>query len=308
MKYIVEESLRNFPFWDGGKDTAEGLTDEQLDQIEEELEANPPEDGWTDTAINDLFWFDRDYIYSIVGNPNYPKVFKVTHPDGRSIKLLVNSESEENSLSNDMQVSTLEETDEPEGFEDEEYEDWDASEFEETKFWEIKGIFGNTAIVRTIDDFDADDLCKSEELSNCSITELSKAQDKYVDWCDFDEEEFAWNPNGNLFDHYDIPTYAVNRICEKVLNPNDELDYYEVPDTFALNFRNQNIELNDKDIKNIDNFLNMLHEAMPEGFDIIWNKQTCESPYFVMRPEFGAGSDCVNLYVYSKSKKDETNV
>lgn len=89
---------------------------------------------------------------------------------------------------------------------------------------------------------------------------------------------------------------------------NGELDYYEVPDTFALNFRNQNIELNDKDIKNIDNFLNMLHEAMPEGFDIIWNKQTCESPYFVMRPEFGAGSDCVNLYVYSKSKKDETNV
>lgn len=308
MKYIVEEPLRNFNFWQGGKDTADELTDEQLDQIEEELEANPPEDGWTDTAINDLFWFDRDYIYSIVGNPSYPKVFKVTHPDGRSIKLLVNSESEEDSLNQAIQVSTLEETDEPEGFEDEEYEDWDGTEFEETKFWEVKGIFGNTTIVRTIDNFDAEDLCKSEDLSNCSITELSKAQDKYVDWCDFNTEEFAWNPNGNLFDYYDIPTYAVNRICEKVLNPNDELDYYEVPDTFALNFRNQNVELTDKEIKNIDNFLDMLHQAMPEGFDIIWNKDTCESPYFVMKPEFGYGCDCVSLYVYSKSKKNEADV
>ncbi len=308
MKYIVEESLRNFNFWQGGKDTADELTDEQLDQIEEELETNPPEDGWTDTAINDLFWFDRDYIYSIVGDPNYPKVIKVTHPDGRSVKLLVKSESEENSLSNDLQFSSMECTDEPEGFEDEEYEDWDDTEFEETKFWEVKGIFGNTEIVRTIDDFDAEDLCKSEDLGNCSITELSKAQNKYVDWCDFDIEEFAWNPNGNLFNYYDIPTYAVNRICEKVLNPNDELDYYETPDTFALNVRNQYIELTEEEINDIDNFLDELHKEIPEGFDIVWDKKSCESPYFEHKPEFGLGGDCVKLYVYSKSKKNEADV
>jgi len=308
MKYTVEEPLRNFSFWQGGKDTAEELTDEQLDQIEEELEANPPEDGWTDTAINDLFWFDRDYIYSIVGDPNYPKVFKVTHPDGRSIKLLVNSESEENSLSNDMQVSILEETDEPEGTEDEEYENWDASEFEETKFWEIKGIFDNTAIVRTIDDFDADDLCKSEDLSNCSIVELSKAQDKYIDWCDFDAEKFAWNPNGNLFDYYDIPIYAIPRICKLVLDPNNFLDYYDVPESTAINEQNKYLELNDDDIKNIDGFINNLKKAMPDGFTIVWDKESCDSPYFERKPEFGLACECVKLYVYSKSKKNETNV
>lgn len=63
MKYYVEESLRNFKFWSGGKDTADDLTCEQIDLIEEYLEEIYP-DGCSDTDINDFFWFERDFIYN----------------------------------------------------------------------------------------------------------------------------------------------------------------------------------------------------------------------------------------------------
>lgn len=62
MKYYVEESLNNFKFWSGGKDTADGLTFEQIDAIEGYLEQMYP-DGCYDTDINDFFWFERDFIY-----------------------------------------------------------------------------------------------------------------------------------------------------------------------------------------------------------------------------------------------------
>lgn len=67
MKYFVEESLRNFNFWSGGKDRAELLTDEQFDMVEQMMEEIEPDDGWTDTAINDFFWFDFDTIAQWLG-------------------------------------------------------------------------------------------------------------------------------------------------------------------------------------------------------------------------------------------------
>lgn len=67
MKYFVEESLRNFNFWSGGKDRAELLTDEQFDTVEQMMEEIEPADGWTDTAINDFFWFDFDTIAQWLG-------------------------------------------------------------------------------------------------------------------------------------------------------------------------------------------------------------------------------------------------
>lgn len=67
MKYYVEESLSNFQFWSGGKDRAALLTIEQFDSVEQMLEEMEPADGWSDTAINDLFWFEFDTIAQWLG-------------------------------------------------------------------------------------------------------------------------------------------------------------------------------------------------------------------------------------------------
>lgn len=67
MKYFVEESLSNFNFWSGAKDRAELLSAEQFDMVEQMLEDIEPADGWSDTAINDFFWFDIDTIAQWLG-------------------------------------------------------------------------------------------------------------------------------------------------------------------------------------------------------------------------------------------------
>lgn len=67
MKIYTEISLRDFNFWSGAKDSAEKLTDAQLDQVEACLEDIEPEGGWTDTAINDMFWFEFDSIVQYLG-------------------------------------------------------------------------------------------------------------------------------------------------------------------------------------------------------------------------------------------------
>ena len=67
MKINKETSLRDFDFWSGAKYTAEVLTDEQLDQVESCLEETAPEEGYSDTDINDIFWFERDFIAEILG-------------------------------------------------------------------------------------------------------------------------------------------------------------------------------------------------------------------------------------------------
>lgn len=66
MKYTVDETLREFQFWSGAKETAKQLTDEQLDQMETILEECYP-DGMTDTQINDIFWFETDWIAEQLG-------------------------------------------------------------------------------------------------------------------------------------------------------------------------------------------------------------------------------------------------
>lgn len=53
--------MRNFEFWSGAKDSANELTDKQLDEVEAILEELYP-DGMEDVQINDLFRFDFDTI------------------------------------------------------------------------------------------------------------------------------------------------------------------------------------------------------------------------------------------------------
>ena len=38
MKYVCEDSLNNFKFWSGGKDTADVLTYEELETLDSLLE------------------------------------------------------------------------------------------------------------------------------------------------------------------------------------------------------------------------------------------------------------------------------
>lgn len=66
MTIHTETALRNFEFWSGAKDRADMLTSSQLDAIETELEQIYP-DGMTETELNDLFWFDFDFVCSLIG-------------------------------------------------------------------------------------------------------------------------------------------------------------------------------------------------------------------------------------------------
>lgn len=66
MRYYVEETLYNFQFWGGAKENANLLTLQELEQIEFELNNIYPE-GLEDTQINDIFWFDFDFIAQLLG-------------------------------------------------------------------------------------------------------------------------------------------------------------------------------------------------------------------------------------------------
>lgn len=65
MKIIQETDLFNFEFWSGAKDLADKLSYQELMEITDVLEDLYP-NGLTDTQINDLFWFDGDFICDII--------------------------------------------------------------------------------------------------------------------------------------------------------------------------------------------------------------------------------------------------
>ena len=75
MTYTENESLSNFHFWSGGADTAKVLTIAQLEALDDLL---PEAMDWNDTdsipsscQINDLFWFEDDFIARLLGFPNF---------------------------------------------------------------------------------------------------------------------------------------------------------------------------------------------------------------------------------------------
>ena len=70
MTYTVEKPLSQFEFWSGAKERTDHLTTEQLDRLDDLL---PETLGYTptDTTINDLFWFEEDYIAQLLGFKNW---------------------------------------------------------------------------------------------------------------------------------------------------------------------------------------------------------------------------------------------
>ena len=68
MKIYRDDSLSNFEFWSGAISNAEEFTLEELDRIGEELEVLDCEgNGYDETQINDLMWFEPEYLASLIG-------------------------------------------------------------------------------------------------------------------------------------------------------------------------------------------------------------------------------------------------
>lgn len=66
MKIYSKKSLMDFDFWSGAIDTVNELSAKELETIEAEFEQLYP-DGMTDTEINDIFWFEQDWIAKLLG-------------------------------------------------------------------------------------------------------------------------------------------------------------------------------------------------------------------------------------------------
>ena len=67
MKIISEISIRQFESWSGATSTQERIIkegkDEQFDDMIDELYP----DGLTDTQLNDLLWFDSEFVFKSLG-------------------------------------------------------------------------------------------------------------------------------------------------------------------------------------------------------------------------------------------------
>ena len=65
-----EISLSNFEFWAGAKDFANELTTDELDHVEFLLNDIYP-DGMNETLVNNIFWFDSDWVCQMLGYEDY---------------------------------------------------------------------------------------------------------------------------------------------------------------------------------------------------------------------------------------------
>ena len=63
-------------FWSGAQDTLEDLTVKDVEIILDILHDWQPEDGYTLTDINDIFWFERDTIAEWLGYNNYDELME----------------------------------------------------------------------------------------------------------------------------------------------------------------------------------------------------------------------------------------
>jgi hypothetical protein len=73
VKVYRETNLTDFDFWSGALDRVKYLTDDELIQMSDILcELNP--DGMTETEINDIFWFEEDWIAEMLGFNSFEEI------------------------------------------------------------------------------------------------------------------------------------------------------------------------------------------------------------------------------------------
>lgn len=75
MRLYKDESISNFKFWGGAKDTAKYLTDDEMDTIEGILEELYP-DGMDETTLNDIFWFEDNLIAEWLGYDSFEAIME----------------------------------------------------------------------------------------------------------------------------------------------------------------------------------------------------------------------------------------
>jgi hypothetical protein len=61
------QTLRNFDAWSGAKETKERIINEGKERDFENLIDELYPDGLTDTELNDLLWFEEDWIFESIG-------------------------------------------------------------------------------------------------------------------------------------------------------------------------------------------------------------------------------------------------
>ena len=67
MKITSEISLKNFKAWSGAKDTLNKLIElDKCEELEFILEDTYP-DGISETQLNDILWFESEWIYETLG-------------------------------------------------------------------------------------------------------------------------------------------------------------------------------------------------------------------------------------------------
>ena len=65
MKIYTETALKDFEFWSGAKQTAQYLTEDDFDAIENILDEEG--ENYSDTDINDIFWFEKGWLAEMLG-------------------------------------------------------------------------------------------------------------------------------------------------------------------------------------------------------------------------------------------------
>ena len=67
MKIYMEVSLYDFDAWSGGADTLNRVIDAgKVEELEQMLDELYPE-GLSDTELNDILWFEEDWVYETLG-------------------------------------------------------------------------------------------------------------------------------------------------------------------------------------------------------------------------------------------------
>lgn len=84
MAYITilrteEIRPRDFDFWSGARSTADELTDEDWDVVEDYMECNQSE--WDETEVNDFLWFNEDTIAELLGYENWDDLIESRRDD-----------------------------------------------------------------------------------------------------------------------------------------------------------------------------------------------------------------------------------
>lgn len=73
MKVYTETTIHDFEFWSGAKDTVEYLTYEELETLEQIFDEMYP-DGIEDSHLNDIFWFEDDWIAEMLGYEDFEAI------------------------------------------------------------------------------------------------------------------------------------------------------------------------------------------------------------------------------------------